>query len=90
MRLATATASSPTAHHNEKESGCAPLGLELTCLCSTAGHDVERVDVSSDAVALLEQNSTGANLVDGSSAVGLDHELAVAECAHHPGGRRGR
>jgi len=45
---------------------------------------VERVDVSSDAVPLLEQNSAGANLVDGSGAVGLDRELAVAERAHHP------
>jgi len=44
---------------------------------------VERVDVSSEAVPLLEQNSAGANLVDGSSAVGLDHELAVAERAHY-------
>ncbi len=33
-------------------------------------------------LCILEQNSAGANLVDGSSAVSLDHELAVAERAH--------
>ena len=45
---------------------------------------MERVDVSSDAVPLLEQNSAGASLVDGSSTVGLDRELAVVERPHYP------